>query len=451
MYYTNVANLGNNILFRGIENGKRVASRAPYKPTLYIRENRKKVSTTKWKSLDGEGLEPIQLDSIYDARDFLKKYKDVPNFPVYGQTFFQYAYISEFFGKKFNFDISDIVIANIDIEVGSENGFPEPSQAFEPITAITLHIQNKFQPATKTGKYYVFGCGDYKNTRDDVEYFKCEDEQELILRFLATWESHYPDIVTGWNIQKFDFPYIINRMTRIFMEEHIKRLSPWSKIQDREVFDKGGVKKVQVYELYGISIIDYIDLYKKYSSNANQESYRLDHIAFVELGEKKLDYSEYGNLYNLYKRDYQRFIDYNIQDVTLVIRINEKIRLLELAITLAYDNKVNFSDVFSQVRMWDCITYNHLRNKGIIVPPKMTVETKPEFVGAYVKDPEVGRHMYVASVDLDGLYPHLIMMYNLGPETLRNPAKLADEFKEWHSQQKFSIDALFGRMGGGLF
>jgi DNA polymerase elongation subunit (family B) len=438
MIYTNVSSIGNNILVRGIENGRRVNSRIPYKPTLYVKENKQKTtSPSKWKSLSSVPLESLKFDNIYEAREFVKKYTNVANFDIYGQTFWQYNYISENFGHKFKYDFSDVVIATIDIEVGSDNGFPEPEHAFEPITAITLHIKNKFVPETEKGFYYVFGCGEYFGTKEDVLYYQCSDERELILRFLAVWEFHHPDIITGWNIEMFDIPYIVNRMNRLFMEDEVKRLSPWGKVNVREVNNEFG-QTYQIYEIMGISVIDYIKLYRKHSKNPNQESYKLDHIASVELGENKISYAPYRNLHELYLNDYKKFIDYNIKDVTLVIKINDKTKLLELAITLAYDNKCNFDDVFSQVRMWDCITATHLYNKGIIVPPKKTAPEKA-YEGGYVKEPRPGLYKWVVSFDLDGLYPHLIMMYNIGPETLVNPVSLGEEFTKWWDKVSGSI------------
>jgi DNA polymerase elongation subunit (family B) len=439
MYYTNVVGIGNNILLRGIDNGRRVSSRVPYKPTFWIKRGIKKGSISKWKSLENIQLEPLKFDSIYEAREFVKKYDNVENFKIYGQTFFQYAYISENFGSQVKFDPKDIVIATIDIEVGSDNGFPKPEHANQPITAITLHIKNRFNSHTKDGRYFVFGCKDYNNTREDVVYYQYLDEQNLINGFISVWKEHYPDIVTGWNIEKFDFPYIINRMKRLFMEDEIKKLSPWSKVQERMVLDdKFGGEKVQVYDIYGVSTIDYLRLYKKHSKTPNQESYTLDHIAFVELKERKLAFK--GRLHDLYLNDHQKFIEYNIKDVTLVIKLNDKLRLLELAMTLAYDNKVNFNDVFSQVRMWDSITANHLFKKGIAIPPNQKREKKEEYAGAYVKEPKAGRYSYIASWDLDGLYPHLIMMMNIGPETLVDPKTLGGEFYQWWATHAHMID-----------
>ena len=447
--YTNITTLGNYMLTRGIENGKRFTRREAFKPTLFVKQTKK--SPTKWKTLEGYPLDALKFNSIYDCREFLNKYREVKNFKIYGNTFHQYAYISEFFGGNLKFETLDVVTATIDIEVGSENGFPEPKHAFEPITAITLHIFNRFNKEADSDVYYVFGCGEFDTTSFDirsdiqVRYIHCADEKDLIFNFLDIWESNYPDIVTGWNIQKFDFPYIINRMNRLFMEDDVKRLSPWNKIVEKEVFDKVGTDKVQIYDIYGVAILDYIDLYKKFSPTPNQESYKLNHIAFMELGEKKLDYSDYDGLFDLYKRDYQKFIEYNIQDVGLVLRLNEKLKLLELGMTLAYENKVNFADVFSQVRMWDSITYNHLRNKGIIVPPKTETVKSEQYAGAYVKEPNPGRYEYVVSVDLDGLYPHLFMMYNLGPETLVDPSKVSPEFYDWFKNQRVSIEALLNQ------
>ena len=446
MSYTNVTNLGNHILVRGVENGKRYNHRNPYKPTLYVKENRaKKVSTSKWKTLDGQTLEPLKFDSIYECRDFLKKYREVENFKIYGQTFFQYAYIAEKFPGQTKFDTEDVVVGTVDIEVKSDNGFPEPEQAFSEITAITLHVKNRFHGGdAKNGVYYTFGCGDYVNTRDDVIYHQCADEKDLIEQFLQRWEQHYVDIVTGWNCKKFDIPYIINRMKRIFMEEQIKRLSPWGKVQEREVFERrfGTQKKIQVYEISGMSIVDYMEIYQRLPQPRNHESFSLDHISFVELGERKMDYSEHDNLHMLYLNDYQKFISYNIKDVSLVLRLNDKLKLMELVMTLAYDNKVNFVDVLSQVRMWDAITASHLQGKGIIIPPKKETEKGGQYAGAYVKEPKAGKYKYVVSFDLDGLYPHLIMMYNLGPETLVDPASVSDEFYAWYKSVHFGVEEL---------
>jgi len=138
----------------------------------------------------------------------------------------------------------------------------------------------------------------------------------------------------------------------------------------------------------------------------------------VELGIGKIAYDEYDSLTQLYTENYQKFIDYNIKDVELIVKLEDKLKLIELALTLAYDTKTNYEDVFAQTRMWDSLIYNHLIERNIVVPPKEKNRKDSAFEGAYVKDPQVGLHNWVASFDLNSLYPHLIVQYNISPETL---------------------------------
>jgi DNA polymerase elongation subunit (family B) len=192
-------------------------------------------------------------------------------------------------------------------------------------------------------------------------------------------------------------------------------MSPWGIVHREEMEIKG--RQQIIYNMFGINVVDYLDLYKKFTYT-NQESYRLDHIAFVELGQKKLDHSEFENFKDFYTKDWQKFIDYNIKDVELVVRLEEKMKLIELAIALAYDAKVNIRDVYFQVRMWDTIIYNFLKNKNLVVPPAKRSDKNEKYEGAYVKEPKPGRYDWVVNFDLNSLYPHLIMQYNISPETL---------------------------------
>ena len=160
----------------------------------------------------------------------------------------------------------------------------------------------------------------------------------------------------------------------------------------------------------------------------------MDNIAQVELGEGKISYDEYDNLHQLYRLNYQKFIEYNIKDVDLILRLEDKLKLLELALTLAYDTKSNFEDVFAQTRMWDSLTYSYLLQQNIIVPPKVIQEKDNAFEGAYVKEVQVGLHNYVASFDLNSLYPHLMMQYNISPETLIEPENYTQEMRDIISQ-----------------
>lgn len=400
-FYTHFTRRGNNILEIGYSNGKKYARKVPYCPTYYLPSD----APTGWKTLDGSHVRPKEMDGMRGAKDFVDKYEDLENFEYYGTNNHAYSYINEEFPDGVDYDKNLLRIANIDIEVGSENGFPEPSLANEPITAITFKMNNR---------YYVFGCGEYNNTRKDVDYIKCYDEKELILNFLDVWEKKEPDIITGWNVQFFDVPYLYNRISKVLSEKSAVRLSPWRFVGERTttIFNKLHV----AFDIVGVSILDYLELYKKFTYS-NQESYRLDHIAFVELGERKLDYSEYENLHQLYKHDFQTFIDYNIKDVDLVDRIDNKMKLIDMVLALAYDAKVNLTDVFTQVKMWDVLTHNHLYKMNIAVPPKKKNSKSEKYEGAYVKEPIPGKYDWVCSFDLNSLYPHLIMQYNVSPDT----------------------------------
>lgn len=397
-FYTNFIRHGNFLLVRGYKNGKRFSDKIEYNPKLYLPSK----IPTEYRTLDGHYVSPVLQGSMRDAGDFIRQYEDVGNFRFYGSTNYAYVYINEEYQGHIDYDQSLIRVANLDIEVGSENGFPEPASASEPITAITVMLKNHF---------YAFGTDEFKTDRDDITYTLCRNENHLIESFLNFWRLHDPDVVTGWNTKYFDIPYLYNRIRRLFDERTAKQLSPLGMIEEREINGDGTI------DLYGIASLDYLDLYKKFTYT-QQESYRLDHIAFVELGERKLDYSEFENLHQLYKYDYQKFIEYNIKDVELVSKLEDKMKLIEMAFALAYDAKVNYPDVFTQVRMWDCLTHNYLMTRGIVVPQK-TKNTKDEqYAGAYVKDPIVGMHEWVVSFDLNSLYPHLMMQFNISPETI---------------------------------
>ena len=402
-FYTNVHQIGDHVLVRGYENGQRFDDRIEYHPTVFIPSNEK----SKYSTIDGKSLSPIKPGTIKETREFIRKYDGVENFQIYGMTAWRYNYIYEEFPKDkgIDYDFSQLVVASIDIEVASEHGFPDPISATEIIQAITVGAKEK---------YFVFGCGEYNNTNPAVEYFHCADENHLVQEFLSFWEKLAPDIVTGWNIQGFDIPYLVNRISRLFDNKAVKRLSPWRLVNERSTTFRG--RETIFHDLIGISVIDYIDVYRRNSPPA--ESYRLDYIASVELGERKLSFEEYGNLYTLYKENYQLFIDYNIKDAQLVERLEEKKKLIEMVVALAYEAKVNYQDTFGMVMMWEVILANDLMNRNIVVPPKKDNTKNAAYVGAYVKEVQTGMHKWVVSFDLNSLYPHLIMQYNVSPDTI---------------------------------
>ena len=398
--YSNVTLLGDSILCRGYENGDSVSFKEIIKPTLFVPSPQ-----GKWKSLTGESMTPVKQDGAKRAREFLEKYKDVDNFEVHGYERFVYQWISEKYPGQLRFNMSDMKIITIDIEVACENGFPDVEASQEEMLCITIKD-------LATGKFITWGT---REAKVDTEYRVFWTEQEMLADFHKWWCSNTPDIITGWNCNLYDIPYICRRLERVLGEKWQKSLSPWNKVNMREVYIQG--RRNLAYDILGVSILDYLDLYRKFTYT-NQESYRLEHIATVELGEGKLDHSEFENFKDFYTEHWQKFVEYNIKDVDLVDRLEKKMKLLELAVTMAYDAKVNFEDVYSQVRMWDTLIYNYLKERKICVPPRQESKKDDKYAGAYVKEPIPGLYDWVVSFDLNSLYPHLIMEYNISPETL---------------------------------
>ena len=416
-FYTNVHQRFDEILVRGYENGKHFTARETFHPTFYVPSKKK----SKFKTLEGDNVEPIKPGKISECKQFIDKYSEVDNFDVYGNDRYICQYISEKYPEEeIKFDISKIKLVTIDIEVAAESGFPNVFDCAEELLAITLQDYT-------TKKIICFASRPFNNTREDVRYVQCTDEYNLIDRFLEYWERNTPEVITGWNCELYDIPYIVGRIERLMGEKKVRKLSPWGYVRKKDFVVQG--RKQISCEMAGISVIDYLDLYRKFTYT-NQESYRLDHIAFVELGKKKLDHSEFDTFRDFYTGNWQKFIEYNIIDVELVDQLEDKMKLIELCLTMAYDAKVNYTDVFFQVRTWDSIIYNYLKRKNVVIPPKVRTDKDSQYAGAYVKEPIPGKYDWVVSFDLNSLYPHLIMQYNISPETLldqRHPSVNVDK------------------------
>ena len=404
-YYTNVQMVGNDFLVRGYENGESFITREKFQPTMFVPSKKK----TKYKTLEGKYVQSIQPGTVRDCREFIKAHENVDGFEIYGNNRYIYQYISDKYPEdEIKFDLKKMKLVTIDIEVQSERGFPTVANCDEEMLCITLqNYANK--------RIITFGVGPFKNNDPEVMYYECNDEYDLLNSFLEYWKNNTPEVITGWNCQLYDIPYLAKRIGKILGEKAVSLLSPWGLVKSEEMAMHG--RSNLVYEIGGITVLDYLDLYKKFTYKA-QESYRLDYIGEVELGQKKLDHSEFDTFKDFYTNDWQKFVEYNIQDVRLVDALEEKMKLVELAITMAFDAKVNFTDVFYQVRMWDMIIYNDLKKRNIVIPPKKEASKSEKYAGAYVKEPIPGIYDWVVSFDLNSLYPHLIMQYNISPETI---------------------------------
>ena len=417
-FYTNVQMVGDQILVRGYENGRRFMNRESFNPTLFVPAKGK----SKFKTLEGEYVSPVQPGSIRETRDFIKKYDGVDGFKIFGFERFIYQYIADNYQEdNIDFDMSKINLITIDIETKAEYGFPDVESAAEEMLLITIQDFN-------TKQIITWGVGPFVNNQENVDYRQFPDEKAMLNGFIHWWIENTPDVVTGWNCEFFDLPYLAGRLARVLGDKLMKRLSPWGLVTRQEIFVMG--RKNFCVDVGGVAILDYMRLYRWSPGTPNQESFRLDYIAQQELGQQKLDHSEFDTFKDFYTHGWQKFVEYNIVDVELVDRFEDKLKLIELALTMAYDAKVNYQDIFFQVRLWDCIIYNYLRKKNIVIPPKERSEKDEKYAGAYVKEPIPGKYDWVVSFDLNSLYPHLIMQYNISPETLleeRHPTATVDK------------------------
>ena len=405
-FYTFARQYGNNILVRGWDDrkGGHFLEKVPFRPTMFLPSKK----DTGYKTLDGINVAPVQPGTIKETRAFIDQYTGVDGTSIYGMERFLYQYLAEDFDDEIDYDIGKIKLWSLDIETSAENGFPQPRLAEEEVLLITLKNFN-------TKRMITFGSRPYTPTRDDVDYVLCKNEYELLESFVAWWEDVGPEVITGWNVEMFDITYICNRIQKVLGEKAVRRLSPWGLISEKEVEQHG--RSQQKYDIAGVSILDYLDIYKKFTF-ANRESYRLDVIAEIELGQKKLDHSEFDTFRDFYTHGWTKFVDYNLVDVDLVDRMEEKMKLIDLVMLMAYDAKCNYTDTFAQVRLWDIIIYNYLRKKDIVLAPIIRSDKKDQYAGAYVKEPKPGPYDWVVSFDLNSLYPSLIRFLNVSPETL---------------------------------
>ena len=401
-FYKNVIVHRGKLLIRGVLNGEDYTEKLDFSPTLYVLSQEE----SEYKTLQGQNLKPIKLNSISDARRFRREYA-TQNSPVFGLERFHYQYIGQEYPNQIDYSKEYIKIFTLDIETTCESGFPDVENPMEQLICITIKNQSNKNIIT-------WGVGKYYHDRDDVTYVECKDENELLMQFMVFWTKNYPDIITGWNTKFFDLPYLMNRIRYLHGDKVINKMSPW-KLIDREEIEVRG-KPMTVYHLFGITMLDYLDLYKWFIPT-RQESYKLDHIGEVELGQNKNE-NPFDTFKEFYEKDYQKFVDYNIQDVELVDALEDKLGLIDLSLTVAYESKVNYDDIFSQVRVWDTLIANHLMKKKICVPPREDQVKESKYVGAYVKEPRPGLYKWVVSFDINSLYPHIIIQYNISPEKI---------------------------------
>lgn len=473
-FYTAVKIQGNHVLCKEVVDGKSRITKTQYAPNFYIPTK----EPTPFKTMYGDPLKKVRFDTIGDARAYVKKYKDVSNHAIFGNTAYQYQFICDTYPGTIEFDIQQMGIWTLDIETevshrifdpshiidvrdefGNESkltiadyhllenkssytvydtfinewekfekscfdketsGFPHPAEAAERIQLVTMLNNNTKEYITWGLKKFDRKAAEQLDTDFDLssinlDYRYFKTEEELLRNLLFWWKNTQIDGLTGWNLDLFDVPYLYNRIKNVLSEEAALSLSPFRSIKERVI--KLGKREAITYDFEGIATLDYLPTYKKFV-NKPRESYKLDFIGGVELKINKIDMG------CTFKESYQDarwplFVVYNLRDCDIVDRLEDKLGLIRLVYQMAYDAKCLPNDVYGAVRTWDCLIYRSLLEKNIVVPQKESVEGW-SIEGAYVKAPITGFHHWIASFDAESLYPTIMMQYNMSPETIVN-------------------------------
>ena len=296
----------------------------------------------------------------------------------------------------------------IDIETYSPGEFPHPDLARDAINVITIYD-------TSVKRFITWGTTELKKSIDNVSYHYCQTEYELLCKFVEFIETYPPDVISGWNSQFFDIPYIIMRVAKILGDNEHHRLSPVGNVYSRQMRGKFGNEQTRWY-ISGISSLDYLDVYQKFSPGV-KESYKLDSIAEAELGDKKVDYGS-SNLSELADNDWQTFVEYNVQDVNLLVKMDDKLRYLELLRMLAYTGLTTFEGAMGTLGVVTGAAVIQARKQGKIMPTFIKEDLGGgKNPGAYVGEPTRGFQDAIVSFDANSLYPNVMISLNLSPET----------------------------------
>jgi len=409
IFYTNVYQQNKTLYCRGYKDGKQFSGSIPFKPSVY----RPTSKVTKHKNENGKYLEEIKCDSIRHAN------REIYNSQIklYGNKKYEYQFINKAFPTDIKYDTSLIKILTIDIETTTTFGFPDVENHVEEVLLITVQD-------FVSRKITSFGCKPFTTAQKNVTYIQCNDESHLLRQFVNFIKDYQPDIITGWNCRLFDITYLSKRIKKILGDAALRECCPSGDYDEGEItFSRG--RTAPFVDWRGISVLDYMDVYKKFAYKT-LESYALDFVAKEELGQQKIKH-KYDSFKEFYTNDWQLYTEYNIKDVELVTRLEDKMKLIKLIVTMAYEAKCNYLDLFSPVRVWDCVIYSHLLKHNIhaMIDPKPPADR--EIIGAYVKDPKPAKHKWVVSFDATSLYPTIMMTFNMSKDTISDWKPLKDE------------------------
>jgi DNA polymerase elongation subunit (family B) len=447
-FYTNITYHENDMYIKGYEdNGNAFKGKKPFSPYCFVK------SSGEYKTFDGSSpLCKKNFSTTDDMKKFMSTKKPSGKFPeVFGlgvdgkyisKNELVYTFIADNFQEDIAFDINQIIVLDFDIETTS-------------LSAQTGEILSISCSVLKNGvrTYKTWGLKFYTG-EVVINYERCNDEQEMLKNFCWFVRDSNADVITGWNTERFDIVYLCDRINENYDKDWLKLLSPFG-LMPRRVHKKtknrktGHDEEYDVWKIDGLSSLDSMKLYAKYDTYNGSLS--LDNIGEREIGEKKVDYSEHGSLANLYKKDFNLFIEYNQGDVMLTDKIIDKTRHIELTITISYLAKINYEDSFSPIITWDILIYGYLYNKGIIIPRRKDNKKERQNIGGAVRDARIGFANHVITTDATSLYPSIIVSLNISPETfIRKVKDITTEALRERNYSKASNGCLFDNNKQGV-
>lgn len=364
-----------------------------------------------YTSIFGDKASKINCNTYSDLKEKAETYKNMGKKVFESDVPIETKFIIDrYLGKELVIPKFDIQY--IDIEVHSEEGFPKPSEAAYPITIITIW-------STKYNKYFIFAEKDFEvdflegtETCDKIIF---PTEEDMLKYFVNWFYKNCPDILSGWNSNGFDLPYIINRIKNTLGEKWVKRLSPIGIVNEVEAkVGKGASMKTETrYIIAGVNCLDMLEIYKNYTFS-DRENYKLGYIAGLEINAKKMPYE--GTLIDLYK-DWQNYVRYNIQDVRLLRDLENKLGFINLLLSFCYGCRVPFDQFNKTTRVLDGAFISELSKNKIILPDVNRGIRDVQYPGGFVEDPQRGVHDWIVSYDATSLYPSIMMGWNISPET----------------------------------
>ena len=386
------------------ENGNRVKYETSYEPYLYIETS----TGTDAISIFNTPLKKRSFRSNFERTKFVNE----TSLKIFHNLSCEQQFLLDTYKNdvgKLGFCTQPLKVFLFDIETYSKGAFPVPEKAEDPINLITIFD-------TLSQKYYTWGLKKYNPKDSDVTYFYCKSEYDLIKKFLEFWENDPPDMITGWNSEGFDIPYVVTRINNLMGIEEAARLSPVKNIYYREnaEVDKFG-KVINKWVIDGISHIDYMKAYKAFA-RSDRESYSLGYIGQYELGETKVNIGA-TNLADLSDVDWDKFVDYNIQDVRLLVKLDEKLKYIKLIRTLSYKGFIKFEQSLKKVAMISGAVAHQAAMDGKVIPTFKNETENEGFAGGYVHEPVRGLANSIVSYDANSLYPNTIITLNVSPET----------------------------------